>query len=127
MRNSIMKNFTKMGRGFCIVAILSLVVLVPLICFGADTGGGGTGSATDNNSITYGLCVGIKIVTGGTGQALAIIAIIIVAIGLFLGKLSWGVAIAIGIGMGLLFGAPQIVSLFSGQGALKCDNITKPS
>lgn len=70
-------------------------------------------SATDN--ITTTLCVAIKALTGPVGKAIAALIVISLAIALFLGKVTWGVAIAVAVGMGLLFGATGIVDLLSGS------------
>jgi type IV secretion system protein VirB2 len=42
--------------------------------------------------------------------------VISLAIALFLGKVSWGLAIAVAVGMGILFGAKDVVDLLSGSG-----------
>ena len=34
---------------------------------------------------------------------------VVVAVGLFMGKFSWGVGIATAVGIGMIFGAPTIV------------------
>ena len=76
----------------------------------ADQGGGGR---TDNNAIENTLCTVVNSLTGGIGRGIATIAIIALAIGLFLGKLSWGLAMATGIGVGMVFGAKTVVEWLS--------------
>lgn len=66
------------------------------------------------------LCNVVKLAQGGIGKAIAAIIIISLAIALFLGKVSWGLAIAVAVGMGLLFGAPAIVNLIAPAGAAGC-------
>ncbi|WPX97296.1 TrbC/VirB2 family protein [Candidatus Bandiella euplotis] len=56
------------------------------------------------------LCHVIKVAQGSVGKTIATLVIISVAIGLFLGKITWGVAIAVAVGMGVLFGANTVVS-----------------
>jgi type IV secretory pathway VirB2 component (pilin) len=51
---------------------------------------------------------------GKIGRGIATIAVVFLGIGLFLGKLSWGLAVAIGIGIGGIFGADQIVTWLGG-------------
>ena len=51
--------------------------------------------------------------TGALGKGIATIAIVALGIGLFLGKLSWGLAIATSIGVGMIFGATEIVTWLS--------------
>lgn len=47
--------------------------------------------------------------TGSTGKGLATIAITIVGIGALLGKVSWGMAMIVGVGVAVIFGAASIV------------------
>jgi type IV secretion system protein VirB2 len=47
--------------------------------------------------------------TGNLGKGLATVAITIVGLGALLGKVSWGFAIQVGIGVAVLFGAASIV------------------
>jgi type IV secretion system protein VirB2 len=70
-----------------------------------------------NSAITNILCNAVNQLTGGIGRAIAIIIIISLAIMLFIGKVSWGMAIAVAVGMGILFGAKDVVNLLSGATA----------
>ena len=47
--------------------------------------------------------------TGNTGKGLATIAITIIGIGALLGKVSWGMALIVGTGVAIVFGAAAIV------------------
>jgi type IV secretion system protein VirB2 len=67
------------------------------------------------------LCTVVQWVTGNTGQGLATIAIVVIGIGALLGKVSWGMAIIVGIGIAIVFGAAGIVnSATSGVGGSGC-------
>ena len=71
--------------------------------------------ATDaGQGIANVLCNVIQVAQGATGKTIATLVIISMAIGLFLGKITWGVAIAVAVGMGVLFGANTVVSFVSG-------------
>ena len=79
--------------------------------------------STDPGSKIAGvLCNVIKIAQGNVGKTISILVIISIAIGLFLGKITWGVAIAVSVGLGVLFGANTVVEFIaSGQsGAGPC-------
>lgn len=65
--------------------------------------------ATDNTPMGYVLCTVVKWFTGNTGKGLATIAITVIGIGALLGKVSWGMAIIVGIGVAIVFGAAGIV------------------
>ena len=66
-----------------------------------------------DNKITDIICNAVNELTGPIGRAIAILIIISLAISLFLGKVSWGMAIAVAVGMGILFGAKGIVDLLA--------------
>ena len=75
--------------------------------------------AQQPDRITEVMCNVIRQLTGNIGRTIAILIVISLAIALFLGKVTWGVAIAVGVGMGVLFGAPGVVTLIAG-GADPC-------
>ena len=74
---------------------------------------------TGNTQISNIICNAVNQLTGTIGRSIAILIIISLAISLFLGKVSWGMAIAVAVGMGILFGAKDVVSLLAGTPADK--------
>ena len=88
-----------------------LLVTDPAFATGSSTT---AGSGGDLEQI---LCNALSIVQGGVGRSIAEFAIIFIGISLFLGKVSWGVAIATVLGIGAIFGASTIVAgLGGGEG-----------
>lgn len=82
----------------CLVLMLGAVaVMVPDYAFATDTPIGNV------------LCIVVAWFTGNTGKGLATIAITVIGIGALLGKVSWGMAIIVGVGIAVLFGAASIV------------------
>ena len=62
------------------------------------------------------ICFIIGIIYGNLGRGLAVLAVIIVGVGATLGKVSWGLAMTVGIGVGTIFGAvPLVAYLISGN------------
>ena len=61
------------------------------------------------------LCRLVNNLTGGIARGIATIAIFAVGVGLFLGKLNWGIAAATAVGVGIIFAAPQLVAFLSGD------------
>lgn len=59
------------------------------------------------------LCNIVGFINGRIGRAIATIAIIIVGVGALMGKISWGMAIIVGIGVAIVFGASSIVDELS--------------
>ncbi|MCE3233648.1 MAG: Type secretory pathway, VirB2 component (pilins), partial [Rickettsiaceae bacterium] len=62
------------------------------------------------------ICNIVEQLQGPVARGVAAFGIIFLGFSLFLGKISWGVALALGIGIGAIFGANQIVGLISGEG-----------
>ncbi len=60
------------------------------------------------------MCTVVGWFTGNTGKGLATIAITIIGIGALLGKVSWGMAIIVGVGVAVVFGAAGIVDNMGG-------------
>ena len=112
------------------ILLFSINVFQPSLAIAAgdkgDTGNtGGTDTVgTASKSVTDVICRAIKIVQGPTGKTLAILVIISLAIGLFLGKITWGVAIAVAVGMGILFGANTVVGYISGVAGDPCGDVS---
>ena len=62
--------------------------------------------------------------TGSAGKGLATIAITIIGIGALLGKVSWGMALIVGTGVAIIFGAVGIVNVMgAGAEGSACDII----
>ena len=78
-------------------------------------------SDDEGNKISDVLCSAINLVQGPIGSGLATLAIIVIGMGALMGKVSWGMAIIVGIGIGIIFGAPTIVDQISqGSGGNGC-------
>ncbi len=86
-------------------ALSMLILAMPELSFA-----GAAAADAQNNDIVQILCNVINFITGGIGKAIAIIILISLAISLFLGKVSWGLAIAVAVGMGILFGATTVIN-----------------
>ena len=76
--------------------------------------------AADNDVVGQTLCRLVANLSGGIARGIATIAIFSVGVGLFLGKLNWGIATATAAGVGIIFSAPKLVAFLSGD----ADNAT---
>jgi type IV secretion system protein VirB2 len=90
----------------CLVACLFGFSILP------GTASAGTTTPTQIEQV---LCRALNVIQGGVGRAIAALVIISLAVALFLGKVTWGVAIAVAAGIGLLFGAGGIVGSLTGS------------
>lgn len=66
------------------------------------------------------LCSIVCAITGRIGKALATLAVIIIGIAAFFGKVNWGLALMVAVGIAALFGAATIVQIISGSGDPIC-------
>ncbi|KAF8818826.1 TrbC/VirB2 family protein [Rickettsia endosymbiont of Cardiosporidium cionae] len=72
------------------------------------------------------LCNLISNLQGTIGKAIATLAIFAVGIGLFLGKASWTIAATTAVGVGIVFGAGQIVDWLNIGTVASCTTTTTP-
>jgi type IV secretory pathway VirB2 component (pilin) len=70
---------------------------------------------SSNDVVGQTLCRLVANLTGGVARGIATIAIFSVGVGLFLGKLNWGIAAATAAGVGIIFTAPRLVAFLSGD------------
>jgi len=73
-----------------------------------------------SNQVADVVCNIVEVLQGDVARGVAAFGIIFLGFSLFLGKISWGVALALGIGIGAIFGANQIVGLIAGDGTDAC-------
>ena len=71
-------------------------------------------SGSDVSSADGAMCNAYGIFKGPLGKTFAVFAIVALGVGFFLGKVSWGTAIAIALGIGAIFGAPTLVTTLTG-------------
>ena len=73
--------------------------------------------ASNHDVVGATLCRLVSNLSGGIARGIATIAIFAVGVGLFLGKLNWGIAAATAAGVGIIFSAPKLVAFLSGSDA----------
>jgi len=66
------------------------------------------------------LCQLAYFVRTGVGAAIATVAVIVIGIGALMGKVSWGMAIIVALGIALIFGAGAIAEAIGAAGATSC-------
>jgi len=71
--------------------------------------------ASNNDVVGDTLCRLVSNLSGGIARGIATMAIFAVGVGLFLGKLNWGIAAATAAGVGIIFSAPKLVAFLSGS------------
>jgi len=60
------------------------------------------------------MCTIANALSGTTARALGTLAIIFLGIGAFFGKVNWGLAVMVVVGIGAMFGATALVGSFTG-------------
>ena len=63
------------------------------------------------------LCSVVNMFLGQAGRAIATLAIIFLGVGATLGKVSWGLALTVAVGIATMLGAPGILFLITGLSA----------
>ena len=86
------------------------VMFIPFDALATGAAGGGPAS------IERALCTVVGWFTGKVGSAVATLAIIIIGVGALMGKVSWGMAIIVGLGVAVIFGSQQIAGLLGATG-----------
>jgi len=66
------------------------------------------------------LCQAVKLLTGDIGRVITVMIVVSLGIMLLLGKVTWGVAIALAVGIGVIFGAEGLVGTLTGGNASLC-------
>ncbi len=89
-----MKNSTKHFFTFLAMAV---AVMIPEL-------------AAAGNPIGTTLCAVVNWFTGPVGGGIATLAVIIIGIGALMGKVSWGMAIIVGLGVAVVFGAAPLIT-----------------
>jgi hypothetical protein len=118
-------NFTKFQIELNAELAWRLVLLFSAICViltSADAAFAAAPAAAENDVVGQTLCRLVANLSGGIARGIATIAIFSVGVGLFLGKLNWGIAAATAAGVGIIFAAPKLVAFLSGDAAnATCD------
>ncbi len=93
-------------RHFFTFALAALIALAP------EMAAAGGAPATFGQTI----CNVVKLITDDVGKALATLAIIFLGIGAFFGKVNWGLAVMVAVGIAAIFGAAAIADFVAGNG-----------
>ena len=101
-----------MSLALCLFAAYAVMLLPVDALAGTITIGGGSGG----NPIGTLLCNVAGWFTGPIGSGIATLAILVIGVGALMGKVSWGMAIIVGIGVAVIFGAPAIVGMLGKTG-----------
>lgn len=56
------------------------------------------------------ICAIIGIIYGNLGRGIAVLSVIILGVGATIGKVSWGLAMTVGVGIGVIFGAVPLTA-----------------
>lgn len=96
-----------------LMLFVAVAIAMPDMAYAAATGH--VTDASGDTVIAQVFCNVIKWFTGTTGKGVATIAIIVIGVGALMGKVSWGMAIIVGIGVALIFGAASLVNSIAGN------------
>ncbi len=106
------------------VLLAAVMLLLPEFSWaqdGAQIGADADELGDEEGSLVYTICSALNTLRGPVARGLAAIGIVFLGFSLFLGKISWGLALALAIGIGAVFGAPDIVRVL-GDGEQACES-----
>ena len=92
-----------------------LFLMFAAVCVIITSSGSAFAVNTADDVVGATLCRLVENLSGGIARGIATIAIFSVGVGLFLGKLNWGIAAATAAGVGIIFSAPKLVAFLSGD------------
>ena len=92
---------------FCLTAA---VFLAPELSF----------SSTTDDGISTVLCLIVTKLTGPIGKTIGMIALVVLGIGILMGKLQWQLALSTALGITFIFSAGKIINWLSGTGTNSC-------
>ena len=90
-------------------------ILIALPLSGLAAGSSSGSGSGPNETLTKTFCSVISLLTGDIARLLAIIISFFIGTMLLLGKLQWGVAIAVLFGIAIVFGAKEVANLIGGS------------
>jgi len=108
INNTMMNDETvdALWRGMLVIAAVAVFAMLPLEAMAVDKG--------KETSLDNMLCNVVSFFTGAVGKGIATLALIIVGIGALMGKVSWGMAIIVALGVAVIFGATTLVDALGG-------------
>ncbi len=71
---------------------------------------------SENTPMGEVLCRVVDFMYGNLGRGLATLAVITLGVGALLGKVSWGMAVTVGVGIAVIFNAETITAMLLGCG-----------
>ena len=93
-----------------------------MVSFGLTMAPVGAHAANDDfGNVGQKLCEIVAAITGKVGRAIATIAVVFLGIGAFFGKVTWGLAVAVSIGIFAIFGAATIIRQFGASNSGACN------
>ena len=95
---------------------LTTLALCMLVVYGSMLIPADALAQQDGETIGGLLCTVAGWFTGPVGSGIATLAILVIGVGALMGKVSWGMAIIVGIGIAVIFGADDIVRELGGSG-----------
>lgn len=116
--NSIKLSKDHVWYMFLFFALISLIFSANNEILAAETG---------EDIIGVQLCRVVNMLTGTVAKAVGTIAIFVVGVSLFLGRINWGTAAATAVGIGIIFGAGQLVDFLAGEDGGNCVDIVEAS
>lgn len=118
--NKAQAQIDTLWSGFLVVMVALMSCMLPIESMAQLAGTDSTLITGSGTSLDNALCNVISWFNGPIGKGIATVCLIIVGVGALMGKVSWGMAIIVGIGVAIIFGASELVSAIGGAGQQNC-------
>lgn len=118
----------KVSAGLCVIVCVGIALIfgsAPIVqALTGQTGCGGNATCVGNSTTELEEVVrrAIQMITGRIGKAIAILAVIIVGVGALYGKVSWPLAVIVGLGVALIFGSFTVLKQILGCTTIQNEN-----
>lgn len=98
-----------------LLAVIAVLFLTSAPTYAVDETTNKRLEMAENNPIASTACRAYKLITSGITKAIITLLFIITGIGFFIGKISWGIVISLGIGTSLTLSSGKLVRVFVGD------------
>jgi type IV secretory pathway VirB2 component (pilin) len=89
------------SQGCFVVMLTVLLMMIPDIAHAYYVG--------YSTAMGYSICVAARMFFGNAGKGLCTIGLCVLGVGALLGKVSWGLALIVGVGCAIIFGSVSLV------------------
>ncbi len=104
-----------LSQNWANIFYFTAVYLLPTLAFAAYSCRASNYGKFGGDDMTFVMCYVACVMYSGVGRAIAIIGVVVLGFGATFGKVSWGLALTVAVGVTTIFGAPRIIYFMIGE------------